>query len=96
MPTIESCEIDVGQIATQALDEIERQPKGTVYASRRGICAGMSRPGSAVLMFRRVGGTPIVRMEIRSGADGEKYAPPTYYPLPPDLLIRAAVMLDNL
>jgi hypothetical protein len=80
-------------IAKDALRQIQRAPKGSVYASRRGVVAGIHRYSQATdVFFRRVNGA--VRLELwqwqHHGAVVETEV------LSPELERRAARMLDSL
>jgi hypothetical protein len=83
----------IRETAEEVLARILRQPKGGVYASRRGIVAGLA-PGCGVrTLFRREG----ERVHLELWTNRRKQAVTLQeHPLPPDLEERAGRMLDDL
>ena len=84
--------MNIGELAENALAEIEAKPKGSVYASRKGIVAGLNPGRGMRTIFRRVNDK--VRLEVWMAKDGQRQ--PQTYTLPDDLERRAGKMLDNL
>jgi hypothetical protein len=92
---------DLRDIAVTALAGIAAKTRKTVFAFRRGICAGWEIHGSRkkgggdgqVVMFRRVGDA--IRMELWPSSNANSNTIKEY-PLPDDLQKAARKMLDKL